>query len=118
MSAAGDLHAALEAYLREACERTATALNAEWTSQLDGARVRIAELELARDPEAMRREGLVKNLIASATRLVQIERDDARAQVARVRALHRVSGVAPNTCRDCTEEMPCSTLRALDGEAP
>lgn len=45
MSAADDLHAALGAYLREACERTATGVDAHWKSQLDAARLRIAELE-------------------------------------------------------------------------
>lgn len=49
------------------------------------------------------------------------ERDDARAAIARVRALHEHE--PPNGldrtgwCRRCHEDWPCSTIHALDGDA-
>jgi hypothetical protein len=86
-----------------------------------------AELECLRVAVNPTKVGAVSNLVSSATRLIRVERDDARAALARVRALHvpaKRGGV--DICDACSpragdgprryvvQPWPCDTIRALD----
>lgn len=62
--------------------------------------------------------------VAACVSLLTSERDEARAAVARVRALHVpewvvIDYVGGSVCRECREPVesePCATIRALDGD--
>lgn len=41
---------------------------------------------------------------------------DPRAAIARVRALHGECTARCGLCHECGAQLPCATLRALDGE--
>lgn len=53
---------------------------------------------------------------AEAADKAEAERDELRATIDRVRMLHSKRPVAPG-CTTDSEPWPCSTIRALDGEA-
>jgi hypothetical protein len=57
-------------------------------AELESLRAEVEQLRVAVNP---RKADAVKSLVSSATRLVRIERDDARAALDRVRALVNLS---------------------------
>lgn len=84
----------------------------------------VERLRLAVDPAKV---GLVEKLVRSSTRLVQIERDAARAEVERLREqLHLANVDATNTTAELTEaeagkpvyELPVTDQSVIDSASP
>ena len=91
-------------------------------SWIDGAKVDMAAMEEER-AKALAAIALAGEEIERASvevKRADRQRDDARAAIARVRALHTYPG--QDMCPVCVDDMleplpsPCPTLKALDGE--
>ena len=94
-------------------------------SWIDGAKVDLDALDeqtltltasVAAHSTALEKEERKVAFLSRELHTKEHERDDARAAIARVRALH-VDTIQPTVCNICEHDyrMPCGTLRALDG---
>ena len=94
--------------------------------QLDAAEAKLAKanrslIELKPDPVSHRQDReFIQACSPDVVLALLAERDALAAKVERVQALHfgeYVEGEDWNRCFECGDEWPCSTIRALDGEA-
>ena len=92
-------------------------------SWIDGAKVDLDGYDDARAAIALAGEEIER--ASAEVRRADRQRDDARAAIDRVRALHvdewvvidYVGGYVCRECREPVESEPCATIRALDGGA-
>jgi hypothetical protein len=90
------------------CNRTGDAV---WTNVV-GPVLDAKDAEIARLRERWESSQLHCHELIDRSERAEFERDDLKATIARVKALH-TRGPRTNTCNECGMTWPCSTVEAL-----